>query len=63
MDRIEHYNEALRFLEAARISQEHLTDDELTGMSAVVIETRMRLIATTVATAQVHATLFAALHS
>jgi hypothetical protein len=59
MDKAQHYNEAVRLLVAARILQDSLAEDELAGTSAEVIESRRQLIATTLATAQVHATLCA----
>jgi hypothetical protein len=57
MDRAQHYNEAMRLLVAARISQDSLSEDEIGGLSADVIEARLKFIETTLATAQVHATL------
>jgi hypothetical protein len=60
MDRTQHYNEAVRLLVAARISQDSLATDELAGMTEAAIAARQQLIATTIATAQVHATLCAA---
>jgi hypothetical protein len=60
MDRTQHYNEAVRLLVAARITQDNLDDADLAGMSDVAIANRWQLIATTIATAQVHATLCAA---
>jgi hypothetical protein len=60
MDRTQHYNEAVRLLVAARISQDSLEDEQLNGLSDVAIANRWQLIATTIATAQVHATLCAA---
>lgn len=63
MDKIEHYNEAMRLLAAAQVAQNDFNEEQLTGMSTTVLDTHLRIIATTVATAQVHATLYAALHS
>lgn len=59
MNKAQHYNEAVRLLVAARISQDLLAEDELAGTNAELVESRRQLIATTVATAQVHATLCA----
>jgi hypothetical protein len=60
MDQAQHYNEALRLLVAARISQDSLAEDELAGVSQDIIDSRRQLVAATLATAQVHATLCAA---
>jgi hypothetical protein len=57
MDRGQHYNEAMRLLVAARITQDALSEEEVAGLNTGVAQSRVKFIETTLATAQVHATL------